>query len=43
MLAAIRQAVPEHWILAPGVGAQGADLTALAAELLSLLAALIFG
>jgi uridine monophosphate synthetase len=32
-LAAIRQAVPEHWILAPGVGAQGADVGALQAGL----------
>jgi uridine monophosphate synthetase len=28
-LATIRHAVPGHWILAPGVGAQGADLAAL--------------
>ncbi len=29
VLGAIRQAVPEHWILAPGVGAQGAEVTDL--------------
>ena len=30
-LARVRSVVPEHWILAPGVGAQGADPEAIAA------------
>jgi uridine monophosphate synthetase len=32
-LAAVRAAVPEHWILAPGVGPQGGDLDAVAGAL----------
>jgi uridine monophosphate synthetase len=32
-LAAVRKVVPEHWVLAPGVGAQGAGVEAAAAAM----------